>query len=86
MKKLKFKTGALEYYKKILTKVSFSAKLFRKEYFKAKMGLDQKEGKILDGWLFQHKRKQQVLKESGLLSQKSLALRQAQGPSFETKT
>jgi len=73
MKKFKFKTGALEYYKKILTKVSFSSTLFKKEYFKAKMGLNKREGKQLDGWLFRHKRKQKVLKESGLLSLKKLA-------------
>ena len=73
MKKLNFKTGALEYYKKILTKVSFSSKLFKKEYFKAKMGLNKREGKLLDGWLFRHEKKQAVLKESGLLSPKKLA-------------
>ena len=73
--KIPFKTSPLEYYKQVLTKVSFCAKLFKKEYFKAKMGLNKKEGKLLDGWLFPNKRKQWVLKESGLLSQKNLESR-----------
>ena len=70
--KIQFKTSALEYYKQALTKVSFCAKLFKKEYFKAKMRLNRREGKILDGWLFRNKRKQWVLKESGLLTQRKL--------------
>jgi len=73
MSKVQFKTSALEYYKYILTKVSFCAKLFKKEYFKAKMRLDKREGRLLDGWLFRHKRKQWVLRESGLISPKRLA-------------
>lgn len=67
MKKKFFKTSSLEYYKKILSKVSFCSQLFKKEYFKAKMYLSKREGKKLDGWLINHKQKQKVLRISGLL-------------------
>ena len=51
MSQRKFKLSMLEYYKVILTKISFDKKLFKKEYKKAIKHLDDDERAALKNWV-----------------------------------
>lgn len=54
MRRLRFKTTYLEYYKHILSKVCFCKNLFSKEYQKAKKLVNQKELSLLNQWIRQN--------------------------------
>lgn len=45
------KTSMLDYYKLVLSKVSFHPKLFWKEYKKALMHLSEDDSQELKGWI-----------------------------------
>lgn len=48
------KKSLLEYYKEVLTKVSFDTVLYEKEYSKAVRTLTDMDRFLLDQWLCQH--------------------------------